>query len=303
MKIMLQQTRLQENTPNLYSNRMKTLFFSLIFLLIQSSVFGQTEGSWQGVLIQKNIDGTTDNYAVWAEFKSDRGRVTGKFRSEKANTPYYKVTALEGEKGGNKISFRETNIIKENLEEGFMWCFVIADLIYSEKDQKLKGSYSSSVKGCPPGELVLVKSNKAFNSEKTETIESASLENVKGLLEEKRSIIGKQFILVDVNFQSAKYKITSTSYVYLNQIGEILKEKESIKIHLKGNTDSDGDDENNFILSQKRAESVANYFINKGIDAARITFEGYGESRPITENITKEGKRANRRVELLIISE
>jgi len=132
---------------------------------------------------------------------------------------------------------------------------------------------------------------------------SSSLNKVKQLLNDKKSIIGNQFILSNVNFQSAKYNIASSSYTYLNQIVKVLKENLNIKIHLKGHTDSDGDDENNFILSQKRAECVANYLTKNGVDKGRITFEGYGESRPITENETKEGKQANRRVELLIISE
>ena len=86
-------------------------------------------------------------------------------------------------------------------------------------------------------------------------------------------------------------------------IVNISRENSLIKIHLKGHTDSDGDDENNFILSHKRAKSVSDYLIKTGIDKARITYEGYGESRSVATNETKEGKRENRRVELLIISE
>lgn len=283
---------------------MKIGFSAFIFLLLQGVVaYGQIDGSWQGVLIQENQDGTTTNFAVWVKLKSEGTLLSGKFRSEQANTPYYKVSRISGKIDGDNVVFEEGGIDNHKTEQGFGWCSILARFSYNKQEQKLKGSYTSSTAGCIPGELVLVKSNKQFNSQETETIEATTLENVKGLLEENKSILGKQFILSDVNFQSGRYNITSTSYTYLNQIVKMLKGNLNLKIHLKGNTDSDGDDENNFILSQKRAKSVANYLVKNKIEINRITFEGYGESRPISENETKEGKQANRRVELLIISE
>ncbi|MBL4592210.1 MAG: OmpA family protein [Flavobacteriales bacterium] len=300
---MFKQTRKQESLPNHYFSKVKIVFISFTFLLLQVVALGQIDGSWQGVLIQNNQDGTTTNFAVWVELKSEGRYLSGKFRSEQANTPYFKVSKILGKIDGSNVVFKEDTILNHKTEEGFGWCSIIASFIYNQQAQKLKGSYTSRTKGCVSGELVLVKSNKQFNSDKTAITETTTLNKIQGLLEEKKSIIGKQFVLADVNFQSAKYSITASSYAYLNEIVKLLKENLNIKIHLKGNTDSDGDDENNFILSQKRAESVADYLVKKGIAINRITFEGYGESRPIGENETKDGKQVNRRVELLIISE
>jgi len=149
----------------------------------------------------------------------------------------------------------------------------------------------------------LVKTNKTFNSGATKITESSSLAEIEKLLIANEKVVDKQFILTDVNYQSGMHRITSNSFIYLNRIVAILKSNSSINIHLKGHTDSDGDDEANFILSQKRARSVSIYLIKGGVEEHRITFEGYGESRSIASNKSKEGKRANRRVELLIISD
>jgi outer membrane protein OmpA-like peptidoglycan-associated protein len=276
---------------------------SLLLFFLCGTVFGQLNGSWQGVLIQDNQNGTTTNFAVWVELIVDGNQLKGSFRSEQANSPYYKISSIIGKIEGANIVVKEQVIVNENTQKGMGWCLLLARFVYNESEQKLKGTYTSATKGCVAGELVLVKSNKAFNRAATEIVESSSLDDVKTLLDTKTGVVGKQFVLTDVNFQSGKHSITSSSYSYLKKITQLLQENNTIKIHLKGHTDSDGDDENNFILSQKRAKSVSDYLIKKGIVKRRITFEGYGESRSISTNETKEGKKENRRVELLIVSE
>jgi outer membrane protein OmpA-like peptidoglycan-associated protein len=234
---------------------------------------------------------------------ADGNQLKGSFRSEQANSPYYKISNIIGKIDGNNIVIKEKAIVNHNTQEGMGWCFLLAKFVYSEAEQKLKGTYTSATEGCIPGELILVKSNKTFNNGATLIAAASSLAEVEQLLVDNKSIVGKQFVLTDVKFQSGKHTIVSSSYAYLNKIAALLKENDSIKIHLKGHTDSDGDDENNFILSQKRAKSVSAYFIKKGVKNQGITYEGYGESRSIATNETKEGKGLNRRVELFIISE
>jgi outer membrane protein OmpA-like peptidoglycan-associated protein len=281
---------------------MKTIYSFILFLMC-ATTFAQLDGSWQGVLIQDNQDGTTTNFAIWVTLKTGETLLKGSFRSEQAGSPYYKVSSINGKIADDTIVFKENEIVNHNTQNGMGWCFLLAQFVYHEAEQQLKGTYTSETIGCNPGELVLVKSNKAFNRGATTIIESSSLEGVEKLLLEEKRIVGKQFVLTNVNYQSGKSSIASSSFSYLNKIVKLLKQHGTIKIHLKGHTDSDGDDENNFMLSQKRAKSVSDYLIIKGIKRTRITFEGYGESRSISSNKTKEGKKENRRVELLIISE
>ena len=278
-------------------------FQTLLLLLFWGTIFGQLDGSWQGVLIQNNSGKTTTNFAIWVELKLEGNQLTGILRSEQANSPYYKVSTITGEIDGDHVVFKERKIVNHKTKQGQGWCLLLAEFVYNKHEQKLKGTYTSSTQGCVPGELILVKSNKAFNHGATAIVETSSLEKVESLLNATQNVVGKQFVLSDVNYQSGKYTISSSSSPYLNKITALLKENATLKIHLKGHTDSDGDDENNFILSQKRAKSVSDYLLKKGIKQDRITFEGYGESRSIATNQTKDGKKENRRVELLIISE
>ena len=82
----------------------------------------------------------------------------------------------------------------------------------------------------------------------------------------------------------------------LDKLVAVLKSHESVTIRISGHTDNSGDPEENNLLSQERAESVATYLMGKGIDGSRITTEGFGAEVPVASNETEEGKAQNRRV-------
>jgi OmpA-OmpF porin, OOP family len=103
-------------------------------------------------------------------------------------------------------------------------------------------------------------------------------------------------ILFDVN--SATIKPESNGVI--KEIGSVLKENLSIKIKIIGHTSSDGDDNNNLELSKKRAAAVKEALIKEyGINGDMIETEGKGETQPVGDNKTKEGKMQNRRVEFI----
>lgn len=100
------------------------------------------------------------------------------------------------------------------------------------------------------------------------------------------------------DFQSAVIK--PESYAVVKEIAGVLKEHGGIKVKVLGHTSSDGDDNANMELSKKRAAAVKELLISEfGIDGARIETEGKGETQPIADNKTKEGKMQNRRVEFV----
>jgi outer membrane protein OmpA-like peptidoglycan-associated protein len=109
------------------------------------------------------------------------------------------------------------------------------------------------------------------------------------------------FTLSDLHFETAKAIILKESYNELDELVNYLKLKTHLKIEIAGHTDSDGAVDQNLILSQKRAEAVKNYLVNKGINANRMVAKGYGESKPIAENETLAGKALNRRTEINVI--
>jgi outer membrane protein OmpA-like peptidoglycan-associated protein len=103
-------------------------------------------------------------------------------------------------------------------------------------------------------------------------------------------------ILDAVYFRTDKADIRSKSFKLLDNVGKVLATHPAITVRVEGHTDTDGDDAHNLDLSQRRAESVVAYLAKKGIDRARLTAQGFGETQPIADNTTKKGKAANRRV-------
>ena len=101
----------------------------------------------------------------------------------------------------------------------------------------------------------------------------------------------------NIFFDYNKYQLKSESYTQLKKIIKILKDDPSLKTEVSGHTDSDGDDDYNLELSEKRAEAVMKYLISNGIEQSRMNSIGYGETKPVADNSTDEGKSLNRRVE------
>lgn len=110
------------------------------------------------------------------------------------------------------------------------------------------------------------------------------------------------FTTNEILFDSNKAIIKSSSGIVLSDLGNALKENPSVKVRITGHTDNDGKETDNQKLSEQRAESVKNYLSsNFGIDKSRMTTEGKGETTPIANNNSEDGKKQNRRVEFNII--
>ncbi|MDX2024227.1 MAG: OmpA family protein [Deltaproteobacteria bacterium] len=113
----------------------------------------------------------------------------------------------------------------------------------------------------------------------------------------------KLVILDMVYFNTGKATIKKRSFLLLSQIASVLLEHPEVrKVRVEGHTDSQGNDEKNMRLSQARAESVRAFLVKAGVSEARLSAQGYGESRPIETNATSKGRAANRRVEFVIES-
>ena len=103
-------------------------------------------------------------------------------------------------------------------------------------------------------------------------------------------------------FQTNSSTLEPDAQKNIENLAAILQKYDDTNILIEGHTDSDGTEEYNQSLSERRAESVANYTKRFGVAGARITTIGYGESQPVASNETTEGKRQNRRVEIAIIA-
>lgn len=105
-----------------------------------------------------------------------------------------------------------------------------------------------------------------------------------------------------VYFDTAKYAVNSKSKETLDKLANVLREYPDTNVLIVGHTDSVGADEMNMTLSKNRAISVTNYLVHdKGLGANRFTTNWFGETAPIADNSTAEGRAKNRRVNLAII--
>ncbi len=111
--------------------------------------------------------------------------------------------------------------------------------------------------------------------------------------------IGVPIVLEGINFETGKSNVTPGSAVILEKSLKTLTDNPNIQVEISGHTDNVGSDASNLRLSQKRADSVREWLISRGVDPNRITAKGYGESKPLTANDTAEGRLRNRRIEFL----
>ncbi|MEI8085912.1 MAG: OmpA family protein [Paludibacter sp.] len=106
--------------------------------------------------------------------------------------------------------------------------------------------------------------------------------------------------LQGIQFESGKDVIKKSSNGILDQVVKVMKENPSYNLEINGHTDNVGDNAKNLELSQKRADAVKKYLTDKGISASRLMSKGYGETVPVSDNKTAEGKAKNRRVEFKV---
>lgn len=103
-----------------------------------------------------------------------------------------------------------------------------------------------------------------------------------------------------VRFDTNKATLTASAQANLNKLIPVFNEYSDTNIQIFGYTDSTGSEPYNLTLSQKRAESVKNYLVSKGLNASRFKTSGLGIADPIATNDTPEGRSLNRRVEFAI---
>ncbi len=103
-----------------------------------------------------------------------------------------------------------------------------------------------------------------------------------------------------VQFATAKAKINPDSFDLLDEVVDILKKNVTINIRIEGHTDNKGNAKKNIKLSQDRAKAVYDYLVTHGIDAGRLSSEGYGQTCPIADNKTVEGREKNRRTDFFL---
>ena len=111
----------------------------------------------------------------------------------------------------------------------------------------------------------------------------------------------KPIVLNNVFFDTGSSKLRPESAPELNRLAALLEDYPELYIQINGHTDNVGQPEDNKRLSQERAKAVYEYLLQQGIDQGRLSYKGFGESRPIADNDSAEGRQRNRRTEFEVV--
>lgn len=139
--------------------------------------------------------------------------------------------------------------------------------------------------------------------------ENLDLTNLKEYKEIEKNLylvpleVGQTIRLNNIFFDTGLATLREESLVELNNLKKLLLENSNMKIVVSGHTDNVGSDANNMKLSADRAQAVVQWLKDNGIVADRLSSKGFGETKPIGDNNTEEGKQENRRVEFTIVEE
>lgn len=115
----------------------------------------------------------------------------------------------------------------------------------------------------------------------------------------QKNLIQKGKSVLYINFDTDKATLKTDGKEAVNEIAKALNADKTLKIAINGHTDNIGNETHNLGLSEQRAKTVKEELVKIGIDASRLSFEGFGQNSPIADNNSEEGKAQNRRVELI----
>jgi len=166
----------------------------------------------------------------------------------------------------------------------------------------LTGKYASVVLFDADYIMTVKKDGAAYNSQYFSQKDSSIKGVVTSDLDVKKIIVGNVYKLNNIRFETNSSALNESSRTIIADFAEFLKGNPKVTVAIHGHTDTEGDPQSNLTLSNDRAKAVYNYLINMGIESARLSYKGFGQSKPVASNDTEEGRSQNRRTEFLIIS-
>ena len=178
--------------------------------------------------------------------------------------------------------------------------FVIVDLttkeeVVSASSDPVDGSFLLTMPGLHQYALSVAKEGYLFYSKNFE-MKAASIDEPYLIDVPLEPIeVGSSITLRNVFFETAKWDLKEESTIELDKLVKLMTGNPSMKVCLEGHTDNVGSDASNQKLSENRAKAVYDYLVNHGVEASRLQYKGYGESKPIADNETEEGRALNRR--------
>jgi len=183
---------------------------------------------------------------------------------------------------------------------GCPWPDTDGDGLLDKDDKCPYNAGPAKNEGCPyvdtDGDGILDKDDECVNV--PGTIENKGCPEIQ---EEEQEILNTAF--ENLEFESAKAVIKEVSYTSLEELAALMVTKPNWKLKVSGHTDSQGAAQTNLIISKKRAQAVKDFLSQRGVDVEKIIVQYFGETKPIADNNTAEGRQKNRRVEMEVMFE
>jgi outer membrane protein OmpA-like peptidoglycan-associated protein len=230
------------------------------------------------VLAEQSFQKEPDSYktkdlAYVAQRKSEMAGVLGTLAADKARK----------DKANAAFQNKQTEIVKQGKQD------------LSDSEQQTAEARAEINK---QAEIVKQTKQDLSDSEKRTATAMAALASLAAVKQEERGLVIT--LSGGVLFRSAESTLLSSAQVKLDQVASALLDVRARNLIVEGHTDSQGSTSYNQDLSQRRADAVRDYLIQKGYPADRIQARGIGEGRPIADNASPEGRANNRRVEIVI---
>jgi len=137
----------------------------------------------------------------------------------------------------------------------------------------------------------------------TQALRAQLLRQLNDVLQTTDTSRGLVVNMADVLFETGKYTLSQDAQLKLAKLSGIIQAHPGLNLAIEGYTDTTGSDEFNMKLSQQRADAVRQFLISQGLTADTISSKGLGPTNPVADNNTAAGRKANRRVEIIVSGE
>lgn len=244
---------------------------------------------------------------------------TGYFASNRENpkVPYTDIYSFELYEAARPlpVTYLEATVVDAQTREPLIAKVELYNpdneaVLYTERTDREGQILTSLAAGNRYG-LSVEKENYLFHSENFDLLEAASIDSPFKLYIELQPIqplalseegeAPKPVVLRNIFFATGSAELLSSSTKELNKLYQLLADNPDVKIRIDGHTDNVGQEADNQLLSENRAKAVYDFLVEKGIQASRLSYKGFGEAQPIDTNETAEGRQHNRRTEFLVV--
>ncbi|MBR1784189.1 MAG: OmpA family protein [Bacteroidales bacterium] len=219
-----------------------------------------------------------------------------------------RIVALEG--GGEQVTYARcqpqvSNVASRQLDDAESWMEIRGEFVAEGGERYLtignfKPFNQSHVVATNRGNTVLPGAYYYIDDVEVRCVDCP--DTVHQVQNDVPMAVGEVFTLRNILFETDKSDLLPQSFRELNLLVDIMKTHPDMRIEVQGHTDSHGTAEHNRLLSEARAKAVVDYLLRHGIDGRRLEWRGYGETQPVADNSTVEGRQNNRRVDCRVIS-